>query len=114
MSPIIVNVWKLLWPDGIIVSDYEKAFKMFEILETLHEPQTVKEKIIERLKPISVSNSGYLTTEQVAKDIGVTKDTIYFAVKKGYLAATHKGKSAKSGLMISKDSLENYKKKRAE
>lgn len=109
MSNKIVDVWKLLWPNGISKANYERAVKMVGFVEKLRQPKSVK---IKEFKPRLVPDEGYMTTEQVSKSLGVTKDVVYIAVKKGHLSATHKGKSPKSGLLISKGSFEQYKKDR--
>lgn len=111
MSHRIVDVWKLIWPNGIAEADYEPAYRMLELVEDLQKAKPVKAKRATRkFKPRIVASEGFFTTDQVAKNLGVSKETVYAIIRKGAIHATHKGKDRRSGLLISKESLEQYKK----
>jgi excisionase family DNA binding protein len=95
-------------------SDFEMAAKVAELVETATTHRTTKPKTVRKFKPRLVAADGNrLTTDQVAKTLGVAKETVYAAVRTGKLSATHKGKDPRSGLLISKDSMEQFRKSRA-
>jgi excisionase family DNA binding protein len=96
-------------------SDFETAAKMAELITNTNPPRVVKptKRVTKKFKPQLVADANHLTTDQVAKTLGVAKETVYAAVRTGKLSATHKGKDPRSGLLISKDSLEQFKKSRA-
>lgn len=110
MRNTTVDMWKILWPNGISVGQYERAFKILGFVEKFRPPRAIQIKH-KKFKPKLVPDIDYLTPTQASKALGVSKDVIYWAVKKGHMSATRKNNSPRSGLMISKESFEQYKKK---
>lgn len=108
MSHAIVDVWKLLWPNGINTSDYEAAYKMAELVTAVQNTSVEPTEF----KPHIVEQTDFLTTQEAAKTLGLTKESVYAIVRSGKISATHKGKDPRSGLLISRSSLAQYKKSR--
>jgi len=87
---------------------------MAELIETIQNKSIlVKRKAVKVFKPKLVPDATHLTAGQAAKILGLARETVYIAIRNGKLNAAFKGKNSRGGILITKDSLEQFKKARA-
>lgn len=78
MSDKILDVWRLLWPDGLPVSEFERALMMARLVNVAVPP--VAGQITEPDK--------VLTANDAAEVLGVTGSAVHYMIKVGRLKAS--------------------------
>lgn len=102
MSDRILDVWRLLWPDGMPAEEYEKALNMARLVNIAAAPPGK-----------SAPPDEAVTTQEAARELGVTVNGVLGMVKRGGLRAFKVGSRLAIRRTDLAEFLKTYRKRRS-